>query len=79
MTKAIWSPRVAIISVVTLFAIAVASPASAVVPEIVLDPRTAKADPQADLETALVEISLAQIFATDRGEVSWRRAPWHVN
>lgn len=53
--------------------------ASAVVPEIVIDSRTAKAVPQADLETALVQISLANFWTGPRTAVTWRYAPWHAN
>lgn len=53
--------------------------ASAVVPEIVVDPRTAKAAPQDDLATALVQLTFADIWNAPRTVVTWRYAPWHAN
>ena len=74
-----WRRMAAFVLVSTSLSIAAGHAAFAVVPEIVLDPRTSKAVPQADLETALVRLTFANIWTEPRTMVGWRHAPWHVN
>ncbi len=72
MTQFLRFRRAAIALILAAMSVMAVQPAFAGVPEIVLDPRTSKAVPLADLEAALVALS----FPIAHVELNWRRAPW---
>ena len=80
MSRATWFQRATILFVVTMISVASGNSASAVVPEIVLDPRTAKGESRNLISKPhWLRLSVAQFLSSHKGEVSWRRAPWHAN
>jgi len=75
MTLFVSIRRAAIALTFALVTIMASQPALAVVPEIVVDPRTGKAVPHHDLEAALVALGTPVTYA----ETRWRRAPWFAS